>query len=261
MARGLVRHALLPGGTGVASLNGSYTTPAAEDHSCISRYWRRFGARRRFRCRRPTSRFASRYCGRYSCRKRGGGCSRVRRRPRSVPATAAGDSTVSGPVKSPAATAAPAGGDSTVSGPVKSPDRGLGTGQWGFHRFRAGQIPGPRPRHRPAGISPFQGRSNPRPTASAPASGDSTARGREGRRRPQGLRRLEAPGAAGRPMHRSRFRRRVEHPHGPQTRIEVVPTFSRTSDARFEGDVISAARSGGPQNRAPYPDSGIRSTE
>jgi hypothetical protein len=48
-------------------------------------------------------------------------------------------------------------------------------GRWGSHRVRAGQIPGPRPKHRPLGIPPRQGRSNPRTAAAAPVGGDSTA--------------------------------------------------------------------------------------
>jgi hypothetical protein len=156
MARGLVRHALLPGGTGVASLNGSYTTPAAEDHSyqpilatprsppaipvpppniqiCIAVLWsvQLPKTRRRLLARQtPTAVSPSDRCGRFH-RFRAG----------------------------------------------QIPGRDRGARRWGFHRFRAGQIPGPRPRHRPVGIPPLQGRSNPRPTASAPASGDFTVSG------------------------------------------------------------------------------------
>jgi hypothetical protein len=59
----------------------------------------------------------------------------------------------------------PAGVEFTATGAVESPNRGRGTGWWGIHRVRGGQIPKPstesgqvqpRPRDRLVGIRPGQ---------------------------------------------------------------------------------------------------------
>jgi hypothetical protein len=82
----------------------------------------------------------------------------VRSNPRTEAGTpAVGESTASGLVKSPDRDRHAASGQSTASGPVESPDRDRHAG--------------------PVGISPLQGRSNPRTEAGTPAGGDFTASG------------------------------------------------------------------------------------